>query len=537
MAVFEVLAGLGVMNSFGILVAGILLVHLVPYFLDPYGLRKYPSPAFAAFSDFWVNLYSAEKHLQYLQTLCDSPQLVYQTRFGKRFDVLDQAHRKYGKYVRISPRQLSIADPDALQVVYGHGTGTMKPVFYDAFVGLKKVRGLFNVRDRAQHTRKRKIVSSTFSQKNVLEFEPYIAEILRGFLKQWDKYCLEAKEASTGGWWTVDTLPWLNFLAFDVIGDLAFGAPFGMVEKEVDVATIEKEDGSRIYVPAVSILNERGEYSNCLGVMQPWLRPYARFIDPWFARGHASVQNLAGMARARVTERLETGVGDRKDLLARLQEARDENGDVMDTDELTAEALTQLIAGSDTTSNSSCAIIFYLARNLEKQKKLQQELDAAFVERGISGVMEYEDVKGLQYLQACIDEALRMHSTSSMGLPRIMTACDFKGQHIVPGVECSVPAYTIHHLESVWGDPFTFRPERWLDNDAKQLEQSYIPFSVGPRSCVGRNLAMLELLKFIGTFFYRYDFELANPKQTTLRTSEGFLRKPTESFIKIRRRE
>ena len=77
-----------------------------------------------------------------------------------------------------------------------------------------------------------------------------------------------------------------------------------------------------------------------------------QFIDPWFARGHASVQNLAGMARARVTERLETGVGDRKDLLARLQEARDENGDVMDTDELTAEALTQLIAVSrELTSN------------------------------------------------------------------------------------------------------------------------------------------------------------------------------------------
>jgi phenylalanine-4-hydroxylase len=48
---------------------------------------------------------------------------------GKRFERLDEAHRKYGKYVRISPRHLSIADPDALQTVYGHGTGTMKPVF------------------------------------------------------------------------------------------------------------------------------------------------------------------------------------------------------------------------------------------------------------------------------------------------------------------------------------------------------------------------------------------------------------------------
>ena len=100
--------------------------------------------------------------------------------------------------------------------------------------------------------------------------------------------------------------------------------------------------------------------------------------------------------------------------------------------------------GSDTTSNSSCAILFYLARNQEKQKKLQAELDGVFKDRGISGVMEYEDIKALPYLQASIDEALRMHSTSSMGLPRLMTECDFKGEHISSGMECSVPAYTVH---------------------------------------------------------------------------------------------
>jgi benzoate 4-monooxygenase len=92
--------------------------------------------------------------------------------------------------------------------------------------------------------------------------------------------------------------------------------------------------------------------------------------------------------------------------------------------------------------------------------------------------MEYEDIKALPYLQACIDEALRMHSTSSMGLPRAMNDCEFKGQHLVAGVEASVPAYTVHHLESIWGDPFTYRPERWLGDEAKQLEKSYIPFSV-----------------------------------------------------------
>lgn len=119
-----------------------------------------------------------------------------------------------------------------------------------------------------------------------------------------------------------------------------------MVEREADICEIEQEDGTIKHLSAVTILNERGEYSNCLGVMPPHWRPFARYIDPWFSRGHTSVINLAGMARARVNNRLKTGAGDRKDLLARLQEARDENGKPMEIDELTAEALTQLIAVS-----------------------------------------------------------------------------------------------------------------------------------------------------------------------------------------------
>ena len=158
----------------------------------------------------------------------------------------------------------------------------------------------------------------------------------------------------------------------------------------------------------------------------------------------------------------------------------------MGIDELTAEALTQLIAGSDTTSNSSTAILFYLARNTEKQDKLYKELSDAFGPRGLSGVMEFEDVKGLPYLNAVISESLRMHSTSSMGLPRIIAQdTEFKGERFPAGMECSVPAYTVHHMASVWGDPLTFRPERWLGEEGKDLEKNYIPFSVGPRSCVG----------------------------------------------------
>lgn len=103
-----------------------------------------------------------------------------------------------------------------------------------------------------------------------------------------------------------------------------------------------------INIPAVQILNDRGEYSASMGVLPPAWRPYARQL-PWFRNGSKAVKNLAGLAVAAVAKRLATPT-DRVDLLSKLQEGRDDDGQPLGRAELTAEALTQLIAGSDTTS-------------------------------------------------------------------------------------------------------------------------------------------------------------------------------------------
>ena len=102
------------------------------------------------------------------------------------------------------------------------------------------------------------------------------------------------------------------------------------------------------HFPAVQVLNDRGEYSAAMGVLPPHWRPFAKRI-PWYSRGNQAVQRLAGIAVAAVAQRL-ANPSDRVDLLAKLQDGRDDNGDPMGREELTAEALTQLIAGSDTTS-------------------------------------------------------------------------------------------------------------------------------------------------------------------------------------------
>jgi benzoate 4-monooxygenase len=237
------------------------------------------------------------------------------------------------------------------------------------------------------------LVSNIFSQQNVLLFEPHIRRHIRAFCAQWDMRCARAAagelpDARDGKSW-FDVLPResvslittvditdqfidFNFLAFDIIGDLAFGAPFGMIAAQKDIAPILErasagEKAEIKYVPAVQVLNNRGDYSASMGVLPKWIRPWMRYV-PWYSQGNAAVQRLAGMAIAAVERRLQFGLPEevfddeeeemegtqkgkkRTDLLEKLMQGKDENGEPMGRDELTAEALTQLIAGSDTTS-------------------------------------------------------------------------------------------------------------------------------------------------------------------------------------------
>ena len=301
-----------------------------------------------------------------------------------------------------------------------------------------------------------------------------------------------------------------------------------------------------VEIPAVKILNDRGEFSATMGTLPPWIRPAIRKL-PWFRKGSQAVKNLAGMAIVMVAKRLSTPT-DRTDLLRKLQEGKDDEGNPMGREELTAETLTQLIAGSDTTSksvlsffpldsysdddcSSSCAITYWLARYPRVQDKLQKELDEHLGTEDET-VSTSEQVKRLPYLDAVINEALRMHSTSSMGLPRLVPAggVTVSGRYFPEGAILSVPTYTIHRDPSIWGDDVEeFRPERWFERNQADIQKGFNPFSYGPRydilplrfvrtslthsrACVGRNLANMELIIIVSSILRRYRFTLQDDK-------------------------
>ena len=380
-------------------------------------------------------------------------------------------------------------------------------------------------------------------------------------------------------------LPGYNYLAFDVIGDLAFGSPFGMIKAAKDIAPVAKSQTNAMatygdekvevdieYFPAVRILNDRGDYSASMGVLPPWLRPFLKKFHPWYRSGSIATANLAGLAIAAVSKRLKAPT-DRVDVLSKLQAGKDDEGKPMGPPELTAEALTQLIAGSDTTSkygpfflspefterysSSSCAITYYLALNPIAQSKLQAELDEA-LGNDDDPIASPEIVKRLPYLEAAINEALRLHSTSSMGLPRIVPegGLHVSGKFFPEGAILSVPSYTIHRDPEIWGnDVDAFRPERWFEQDQVGIQKTFNPFSYGPRSvkpvtrastgrgeadlvigmnyraCVGKNLANLELQIFMATIFRRYTFVLENPEKRVSRRLTLPVHFPSSSFF------
>ena len=101
-----------------------------------------------------------------------------------------------GPIVRIAPNHVSVADSVALNSIYGHGNGALKSEFYDAFISIE--RGLFNVRDRSEHTRKRKIIAHIFSQKSVIAFEPKIRMYISQLFQQWDRLYDKAVKGMSG---------------------------------------------------------------------------------------------------------------------------------------------------------------------------------------------------------------------------------------------------------------------------------------------------------------------------------------------------
>ncbi|KAH8824006.1 cytochrome P450 [Flagelloscypha sp. PMI_526] len=512
----------------GILPAVALAIYLVPFFLDPYHIRHIPGPFFAKFSYLWLTKNAIQ---------------------GRKSTAVGDAHKLYGPMVRISPKEVSIATPEAMATIYAFGNKMVKSNFYHAFQFVPPDT-TFNTTDRARHARKRKMMSHAFSSKSLQDMEPHIHTFVEQLLAQFDLFLSpnSGTEGGEGNGWKkqggrlwLDMLPWYHFMTFDIISKLAFGEPFGMVVAGQDAAPVptlatldaiqkagregrEWPELEYTKVPAVQLIAESTEVVTTLATLPEYARSWIRSYLPWFVRRSHAMKNLGGLAFLMVSRKIKETTEDKEkgglnnDLLSKFQEARDEAGKPLELRELAAESVSMVVAGSDTSSNSMGALTYYLASNPRIQTTLQNQLDAVLGKPGSTPLVDGTAIKNLPYLEACIKEGLRLLSTVPSGLPRNVPPGGFvvHDQYFVEGTTLSVPSKMLNHDVTIWGDDVeVFRPERWLEPESKEKterERAFQPFSHGPRACIGRNLAMLEMSIIMGNLLHRYDFMLDEEK-------------------------
>ncbi|KAM5453020.1 hypothetical protein McanMca71_000798 [Microsporum canis] len=322
---------------------------------------------------------------------------------------------------------------------------------------------------------------------------------------------------------TINFSPWANLLAFDVIANFVFGEAFGFLSVGSD------------FLNLIPTLDGRMRCINALGTLPGWLRPVIQYLPDsfWTQKSALSLQMLAKNAFNR---RKCAGANHRKDMLASLLTAKSEDGKPLPEESIIAEAASFISGGSDSTSTTLTHFVDLVSRNDSVRLRLQDELDKAFPNCEENWVPEGDITGKLPYLQATLREVMRVRPASASGLERIVTEqpLDISGFKLPPGTLISAPTYTVHRNESIFKDPGKFDPDRWLGNTVMELNKAFAPFSIGPRGCMGKSFAWMELTKTIAMLFRIFDIARAWNESTALR--EGFFLKCEECYVVIKRR-
>lgn len=179
--------------------------------------------------------------------------------------------------------------------------------------------------------------------------------------------------------------------------------------------------------------------------------------------------------------------------------------------EVMAECTTMLDAGNDTTQTSLTNVMYHLSLRPETQKKLREELIKALPE-GSGPVVSYGLLQHVPYLRAVLDESFRCRPPVHFGLPRkTIQPTNILGHLIPAGVTVSCPLAQVHHDSRLFHDADTFIPERWLEGDTQSrqnLKDYVLPFSLGGRACIGRNLAYMEMSIVVAALIMSFDWSL-----------------------------
>ena len=347
--------------------------------------------------------------------------------------------------------------------------------------GIQKLKSILGegllTADGPHWRRQRRIAGPTFRPKNIGGFAQTMLDAGDRMLEEWEDL------ASSGESFDVNEA--MMKVTLRIAGETLFST---------DV-TDEAKDLSRALSTAMQITNKR--VGRALDVPTSWPTSENRAFRKAMSTLDEIVRGMIGERRA--------GKDREGDLLAMLIHARDEEtGEGMSDEQLRDEVMTLLLAGHETTANALTWTWHLLAANPECRAKLEEELERVLEGR----TPTLEDYRSLEYTGRVIDESMRLLPPGWL-FGRSPIEDDVVGGFAVPaGTLVMISSYITHRHPDFWPDPERFDPDRFLPSRCESRHPfAYFPFSGGPRGCIGRGFALLELRLLVAQVAQRFRLE------------------------------
>ncbi|KAF2645896.1 cytochrome P450 monooxygenase [Massarina eburnea CBS 473.64] len=427
--------------------------------------------------------------------------------------------------VRTGPNSVSFNHPDAVKAIYGHGKthdGFGKSSWYDSFSTTGE--SLFSTRSKKRHAMKRRMVAHGFSTQSLQAFEPYVDLTMNKFMRKMDDLARTREP--------FDIYFWFELFTMDLMGELALGHNFGVLEagKPARYSTLV-EQSQRFANFSGTLPFGKWGVTILSWVPSPYLQSLykARLEYLEYAR-------LALEKRFQDDRKQETrSVKPRQDIMQRFIEARDpETGKGMGFDELRAETSSLMVAGASTGSVTMNWMIYYLCKNPQIKTRIIKELEAMFPENQDGNLpLPFTRLNNIRLLEHAELECLRLHPPIGYAMPRDtpQNGAVICNVYVPGGVAVGVPALSIGRNPSVYPSPDEWNPNRWADQtaDLATMKTCFLGFGYGSRQCIGRNVANQFVIKMIATLLLKYDIELED-QTLVLGTKEFTILKPDKRY-------
>ncbi|KAL2864099.1 cytochrome P450 monooxygenase helB1 [Aspergillus lucknowensis] len=408
---------------------------------------------------------------------------------GNVTENVDKDVQKYGDVYVYKPRAVCINHPDDIRTVLG-SQEFRKAAFFDIFND-NSTPNIVSLRDPQLASRRRRQLGPFFNYAYLGRAESLILQHgYQALQSKWNKLLEGSNGKSTEVNYRADT----QLVTFDIMSALAFGRHFDSISK-----------GSSSIMKWSGVIMSLLESPLVLGLLS--LVPFSLVMRPWTIM----YRELATFSRESIEMRkalLADGTAKKpSDMLQAFIDAEDPESKLpMAPHEVQAESIMMMLAGSETTSSAIMWTFHLLMLYPETLQRAVTEVRSAFAP---DYLVTYKDVHArLPYIEACVFEALRQSPTTAGLTPRISHSrgITLQGHYIPPETEIYVNLRPVNMHPTLWTDPQRFNPDRFIDNeDNKRL---VFTFSYGPRNCLGRNLAWVEMLTIVANVLKDYDISL-----------------------------